>query len=274
MGNSNGTLAEYWDAIESTPGLQGGFIWEFWDHGLVQTPARRPDALGLRRRLRRPAQRRQLRVRRDGLAGPTARSPRCGSTSASPPRSAIGGSPSDLAGGRVEIANHQHFTDLGWLRARYSLTMDGVEVAGGAVRPAGPGSGRAGGGRPARLGDARWRDRRGLPDRDRDHGRRDGMGSGRLRGVRPPAPGLGRDPGAERRRQHGRPPGDRDRRGRRRRPPRPSAPGRVAGALAVARPDRQRPDRRDGRALARVGRGQPRTPAGDRRAGRRDDHGP
>ena len=36
MGNSNGTLAEYWDAIEATPGLQGGFIWEFWDHGLVQ----------------------------------------------------------------------------------------------------------------------------------------------------------------------------------------------------------------------------------------------
>ena len=37
MGNSNGTLADYWDAIESTPGLQGGFIWEWWDHGLVQT---------------------------------------------------------------------------------------------------------------------------------------------------------------------------------------------------------------------------------------------
>ena len=37
MGNSNGTLKEYWDVIHSTPGLQGGFIWEFWDHGLVQT---------------------------------------------------------------------------------------------------------------------------------------------------------------------------------------------------------------------------------------------
>src|SRR5205823_5254069 len=36
MGNSNGCLAEYWDAIESTPGLQGGFIWEWWDHGLIQ----------------------------------------------------------------------------------------------------------------------------------------------------------------------------------------------------------------------------------------------
>ena len=37
MGNSNGTLAEYWEAIESTRGLQGGFIWEMWDHGPVQT---------------------------------------------------------------------------------------------------------------------------------------------------------------------------------------------------------------------------------------------
>ena len=32
MGNSNGTLAETWDAIEATPGLQGGFIWEWRDH--------------------------------------------------------------------------------------------------------------------------------------------------------------------------------------------------------------------------------------------------
>ena len=37
MGNSNGTLAEYWNAIETLPGLQGGFIWEMWDHGPVQT---------------------------------------------------------------------------------------------------------------------------------------------------------------------------------------------------------------------------------------------
>ena len=68
MGNSNGTLAEYWDAIESTPGLQGGFIWEWWDHGLVQRLPGRHAALGLRRRLRRHPQRRQLRRRRPGLA--------------------------------------------------------------------------------------------------------------------------------------------------------------------------------------------------------------
>ena len=36
MGNSNGSLADYWDAFETTPGLQGGFVWEWKDHGLTQ----------------------------------------------------------------------------------------------------------------------------------------------------------------------------------------------------------------------------------------------
>ena len=36
MGNSNGSLRDYWEAIEQHPGLQGGFIWEMWDHGLDQ----------------------------------------------------------------------------------------------------------------------------------------------------------------------------------------------------------------------------------------------
>jgi beta-galactosidase len=34
MGNSNGSLADYWKAIENYHGLQGGFIWEWIDHGL------------------------------------------------------------------------------------------------------------------------------------------------------------------------------------------------------------------------------------------------
>ena len=37
MGNSNGSLADYWDAITTIPGLQGGFIWEWKDHGLTAT---------------------------------------------------------------------------------------------------------------------------------------------------------------------------------------------------------------------------------------------
>ncbi|HEX4086807.1 MAG TPA: glycoside hydrolase family 2 TIM barrel-domain containing protein [Chthoniobacteraceae bacterium] len=36
MGNSNGSLSDYWDAFEKYPGLQGGFIWEWIDHGIKQ----------------------------------------------------------------------------------------------------------------------------------------------------------------------------------------------------------------------------------------------
>jgi beta-galactosidase len=35
MGNSNGSLHDYWAAIEANRGLQGGFIWEWIDHGIV-----------------------------------------------------------------------------------------------------------------------------------------------------------------------------------------------------------------------------------------------
>lgn len=36
MGNSNGSLSDYWKAFDDLPGLQGGFIWEWKDHGLRQ----------------------------------------------------------------------------------------------------------------------------------------------------------------------------------------------------------------------------------------------
>ncbi len=37
MGNSNGSLSDYWKAFEENDGLQGGFIWEWLDHGILQT---------------------------------------------------------------------------------------------------------------------------------------------------------------------------------------------------------------------------------------------
>lgn len=37
MGNSVGNLQDYWDAIESHKSLQGGFIWDWVDQGLVKT---------------------------------------------------------------------------------------------------------------------------------------------------------------------------------------------------------------------------------------------
>ncbi|KZV17252.1 beta-galactosidase [Dorcoceras hygrometricum] len=36
MGNSTGNIHEYWEAIDSTFGLQGGFIWDWVDQGLLK----------------------------------------------------------------------------------------------------------------------------------------------------------------------------------------------------------------------------------------------
>lgn len=39
MGNSVGNLQEYWDAIEQYPNLQGGFIWDWHDQGILAKTA-------------------------------------------------------------------------------------------------------------------------------------------------------------------------------------------------------------------------------------------
>ncbi|CAM3086087.1 glycoside hydrolase family 2 TIM barrel-domain containing protein [Rariglobus hedericola] len=39
MGNSNGSLSDYFDLFKSRAGIQGGFIWEWLDHGLRQKTA-------------------------------------------------------------------------------------------------------------------------------------------------------------------------------------------------------------------------------------------
>jgi len=140
MGNSNGTLAEYWDAIESTPGLQGGFIWEFGDHGLVQDL---PDG---RQRWAYGGdfgdEPHDGNFVMDGMVWPDRR-PKPAMWEhrrlAAPVR--IAGEGTDLANGRIELSNHQHFRDLAWLRASYDLSVDGETIAADAfaLPPIGPG---------------------------------------------------------------------------------------------------------------------------------------
>jgi beta-galactosidase len=44
MGNASGSLSDYWKAIESHHGLQGGFIWDWIDQGIAaELPADRTD---------------------------------------------------------------------------------------------------------------------------------------------------------------------------------------------------------------------------------------
>ncbi len=44
MGNGPGNLKEYWEVMEASPRLQGGFVWEWIDHGLAFPGGARPGA--------------------------------------------------------------------------------------------------------------------------------------------------------------------------------------------------------------------------------------
>lgn len=135
-GNSNGTLADHWAAIESTPGLQGGFIREFWDHGILQ---RVTDG--------RPAGRLGAGLYDDGVAAPGRRWANGGDFGEPPHDGAFVAdglvfpdrTPKPVMYEHREIAapvllrayrheglvvqNHQCFRGLDWLTARWELTL-------------------------------------------------------------------------------------------------------------------------------------------------------
>ena len=132
MGNSNGTLAEYWEAIESTPGLQGGFIWEWWDHGLVQ---RLPDG---RQRWAYGGDFGDVpndgNFCIDGMVWPDRRpKPALWEHNQLAAPVVVAATPATLARGEVEIRNRQFFRDLSWLRADFELSVDGKVVREGVL---------------------------------------------------------------------------------------------------------------------------------------------
>ena len=46
MGNSVGNLQDYWDLIEKYEVLQGGFIWDWVDQGMLTSKRRRESSTG------------------------------------------------------------------------------------------------------------------------------------------------------------------------------------------------------------------------------------
>ena len=74
MGNTNGCLADYFAAFERHGALQGGFIWEWVDHGIRQRGPRAAASTGPTAATSARAERRQLLRRRHRLARPDAAS--------------------------------------------------------------------------------------------------------------------------------------------------------------------------------------------------------
>ncbi len=130
MGNSNGSLSDYFALFKSTPGLQGGFIWEWVDHGIRQAL---PDGreywayggdFG--------DQPNDANFVCDGLVWPD-RTPHPAMWEHRKLAQPVAVEAVDAARGRIRIRNEQDFTSLGWLRGAWDLTQDGVVRQRGAL---------------------------------------------------------------------------------------------------------------------------------------------
>jgi beta-galactosidase len=130
MGNSNGGLADYVEAFETHPGLQGGFIWEFKDHGLRQQLPDGGERFAYGGQF--GDEPNDANFVADGLVGPDL-TPHPGMAEwawlCRPVTVALGSA--GIERGRIEVTNRQWFTDISWLVATWELAADGNVVARG-----------------------------------------------------------------------------------------------------------------------------------------------
>ena len=128
MGNSNGSLSDYWAAFEKYPALQGGFIWEWVDHGIRQSA---PDDTtywaygGDFDDVPNDAN-----FCTDGIVWPD-RTPHPAPNEFKYLAQPVRVEAANLKKGRVRIVNKQDFVGLDWLRGEWELACEGEVLAQG-----------------------------------------------------------------------------------------------------------------------------------------------
>jgi len=130
MGNSNGSLCDYWDAFESTPGLQGGFIWEWLDHGIRQKDAKGQDYWVYGGDFGDTPN--DANFVCDGLVWPD-RTPHSAMWECKKLQQPVAVEAVNLKAGKVRIRNKQDFATLVWLRGTWEVAVDGVVVQSGKI---------------------------------------------------------------------------------------------------------------------------------------------
>lgn len=128
MGNSNGSLADYWAAFERYPALQGGFIWEWIDHGIRQTAPNGATYWAYGGDFDDVPN--DANFCTDGIVWPD-RTPHPALHEFKYLAQPVRVEPVKLTKGRVRIVNRHDFLNLGWLRGRWELIEDGIVIAGG-----------------------------------------------------------------------------------------------------------------------------------------------
>jgi beta-galactosidase len=122
MGNSNGNLKEYWEAIEAHKRLQGGFIWDWVDQGLRQVTEDGEEWFAYGGDFGDDPNDYNFCI--NGLVSPD-REPHPGLWEYKKVLEPVRVEAVDLAKGTVKVINRQHFTDLCGLAISWSVSADG-----------------------------------------------------------------------------------------------------------------------------------------------------
>jgi beta-galactosidase len=132
MGNSVGNLKEYWEAIEGYHGLQGGFIWDWVDQGLVKTDEKGVNYWAYGGDFGDTIN--DVNFCINGLIFPdrTIHPPMVEFKKLIQP---VAARAVDLENGVVEIANKHDFVTLGHLAGSWELAVDGEVAQRGALPP-------------------------------------------------------------------------------------------------------------------------------------------
>jgi beta-galactosidase len=123
VGNSNGSLSDYWSAIEKYPGLQGGYIWEWLDHGILQKDEKGRAYWAYGGDFGDTPNDANYCI--DGIVWPD-RTPHPAMAEVKKLYAPLTARLKNAAKGRVEIISKQYFTSLDWLKGTWTLTADGV----------------------------------------------------------------------------------------------------------------------------------------------------
>lgn len=130
MGNSNGSLSDYWAAFEEYKALQGGFIWEWCDHGIAQTTESGEKYWAYGGDF--GDQPNDLNFVCDGLVWPD-RTPHPAMAECKKLQQPLSARWHDAIAGVVEVRNKADFSQLDWLRGQWILEVEGHEIASGAL---------------------------------------------------------------------------------------------------------------------------------------------
>lgn len=141
MGNSCGGFDEYWEAIRTYPGLQGGFIWDWVDQALVQEMPDGTERLAYGGDFGDEPNDGPFCM--NGLVS-TDRIPHPSLLEATAVLAPVRIEPVDAARGVVSVLNEHFFVDLSWLKPAWVVEVDGDVVGTGTMEPLNLGPGRHG----------------------------------------------------------------------------------------------------------------------------------